>query len=258
MPEEDDGIQNVSGPTNLLTILILLAVLIGIIVVLLNIGGISDTIGSFLNRNNQNNPDNNPYNNPNYNNTSYQNDQGNMNQSRNNPLDILGPQLQAAVDSGDWGTADSIMSSIDSMSSQLPPAVQNLLPQFDQAVRNRDQATFDNLAKQAQQAINADKGSNQSSQKNVSNQTNPKITNPQVSDWCIPGAYAGNNPNIPPDSTIMGMTDHNGEQMCYITYQATQNGKNITADCYFGQSMFCCAITVQGQSPQFENCWRAA
>ena len=155
MPDRDaGGIQNILGLIKeLLVVLILLAMLIGIVVIILNIGTLFSAIGSFLKPNNQNqnyNP-NNPG--QNYNNQNYTPDQNGTNNSlnnSNNPLSTLGPQLKAAVDSEDWNTADNIMGTIDSMSSQLPIEIQNLLPQIDQAIRNRDRATFDSLAKQVQ------------------------------------------------------------------------------------------------------------
>jgi hypothetical protein len=157
------GIQNTLRLIkDLLVVLILLAMFIGIVVIILNIGTLFSAIGSFLKPNNQNqnynpnNPDQN-YNNQNYTpdqNFNNQNGTNNsMNKSKNNPLSTLGPQLKAAVDSGDWNTADNIMGTIDSMSSQLPIEIQNLLPQVDQAVRNRDRATFDSLAQQIQALI---------------------------------------------------------------------------------------------------------
>jgi hypothetical protein len=165
MPERDA----LGWARDILIVLILLAILAGIITAILNINSLFNAISSLTgqngNRNYQNQGNNQNYgsgNNQSYN--SQNNYQQNSNQSgyqqnnnqssyqQNNSqsqqaqaLSDMAVSLKNAVDTGDWGTADSILRVVDSMSSQLPQEVQSLLPQFDQAVRNRDKTAFDAL-----------------------------------------------------------------------------------------------------------------
>ena len=241
---------------DILIVLILLAILAGIVVAILNIGTLFKGIGSLLQPGGNNQGYYNPgsYNqgsnqgnyNPNQGNYSQNNyNPGGYNQSSSqDPLSIMGANLKSAMDKGDWSAASDIMGTIDSMSSQLPPEVQSLLSQFDEAVRNHDQAAFNSLYASVQA----------SSQSNTQNYNQTYNNNQPTSEWCIPGVYGGNAPNIPAESTILGMTEHDGRQMCRITYQASEQGMNIDGDCYIDDSQVCCAVTIAETPLQQETC----
>jgi len=270
---------------DILIVLILLAILAGIVVAILNMGKLFAGIGSFLqsgannqsqngnynqygnytqNQGNQYNQGNN--NQGNYSQNNY--NQGNYSQNNNQnqteqALSIIGVKLKSAVDQGDWSTAADIMGTIDSMSSQLPPEIQSLLPQLDEAVRNHDQAAFDRLYAEAQtssqntnnQNNNYNQSYDQDQNYNQNQNYNQTYNNNQpTSEWCIPGIYSGNSQNIPAQSTILGMTEHDNRQMCRVTYQASEQGMNIDGDCYIDDSQVCCAIAIQGQPSQPETC----
>jgi len=227
---------------DILIILILLAVLAGIVLLVLNISKLFGALGSLMPNpgNGQSLGSNQTYN---QGNQQYrpQNQSNNSDNSQYQAISDIANQLKSAVDSGDWSTADRLMAVIDSMASQLPPEVQPFLSQLDDTVRNRDRSTFDSVFAQAQQAADQYSGQNQGGNQSYSG--NP-------GDWCVVGTYGGSTPGVPSDSTILGLADHNGRQMCHFTYEGSSQGVSVNGDCYFDKAEVCCALTINGQVQQ--------
>jgi len=271
MPDsKSDGAINVMGLAKnlliivilLIVVVILLAVLAGIVLVILNLNNLSgmmDSIthpqgsnGNSYNPNNQNSGSSNYNNNGNYNpnNGSGQSSYGQGNQTQNDQLSNLGIQLKEAVDQGDWSKANNIMSQVKSMSSQLPPEIASLVPQFEQAIQNRDQGEFNRLYEQVQSSMSSNYVQNQG------NSSQGKGNYPGAFSCNAGDVYSGNVPNAAAhvNATITGMMFHNSRDMCHFSYQISEQGMNADEDCFFDQKETCCTVSIGGMAQGQETC----